>query len=243
MKTSPGCKQCYAEELTQRIYDRKIWGPAATTERRTFGQKYWNEPLRWNRAAAQAQERRRVFCSSMCDLYEDHPTITQERMKLWPLIEQTPMLDWLLLTKRIERVLLTLPTNWDRIRHHVWIGTSIENNDYVWRAEYLRDIRRHAQPAITFISYEPALGPLDRLDLTGCDWLIFGGESGPKFRPMDAQWARDIKARCDAMGVAYFHKQNADRYTEASIELDGEIVRHYPTPRLVPMADPGFTLS
>jgi protein gp37 len=238
----PLCKNCYAEEVTQRIYDRKIWGPAATTERRTFGEKYWQQPLKWNRDAAAANERRRVFCSSMCDVFEDHPTVTQERTKLWPLIQRTPALDWLLLTKRHDQIEANLPANWDTIASQVWLGVSIENNDYIHRADALR-LPKATQAGQRWISYEPALGPLDRLDLTGITWLVFGGESGPKFRPMDVQWARDIHARCDAAGVAYFHKQNADRYTEHSIDLDGQIVRAYPAPRRLPMVNDGFTLS
>jgi|ERR1041384_4994422 protein gp37 len=243
-KISPGCKHCYAEEFTQRSYDRVIWGPPQTTDRRTFGEKHWNEPLKWDREAATAQQQhRRVFSSSMCDNWEDHPTITRERAKLWALIERTHWLDWLLLTKRIERVLPTLPDNWPRIRDRVWIGTSIEDNNYVWRADKLRDIRVEASPAICFVSYEPALGPLDRLDLRGIDWVIYGAESGPHYRSHDVQWARDMRARCRTAGVAFFYKQSNGLRTEMGIELDGQIVREYPAPRR-PLPEPEeFTLS
>ncbi len=93
MKVSPGCQHCYADTLSSR-YGFDVWGPAATTERRTFGDKHWAEPYRWNKAAGNAGVRRRVFCCSMCDLFEDHPTIDAEREKLWPLIRATPHLDW-----------------------------------------------------------------------------------------------------------------------------------------------------
>jgi protein gp37 len=86
----------------------------------------------------------------------------------------------------------------------VWVGTSIENNDYVWRADVLAQI-----PAtVHFISAEPLLGPLPSLNLDGIQWVITGGESGPDHRPMHPQWARDIRDACDARGVAYWHKQN-----------------------------------
>jgi protein gp37 len=99
-----------------------------------------------------------------------------------------------------------------------------ENNDYVWRADELRKV-----PAVVrFVSYEPALGPLDKLDLTGIHWVIYGGESGAGYRREDKQWARDIMARCRDAGVAFFHKQSASYRTEMGIELDGKIVREYP---------------
>lgn len=221
LKISPGCKNCYADTLSSR-YGHSVWGP--DTDRRVFGQKHWDEPLKWNAAAEKAGEHRRVFCSSMCDNFEDHPTIDRERAKLWALIARTPWLDWQLLTKRAERIAPHLPANWDQIKHHVWLGVSIENNDYAWRADHLREL----DPAVRFVSYEPALGPLDKLDLTGLQWVIFGGESGPGYRPMDVQWARDMHARCRAAGVAFFFKQSAAARTEMGIELDGAIVREYP---------------
>lgn len=241
-KVSPGCKNCYADTLSQRYGHANIWGPPATTDRRTFGDKHWRAPLTWNNDSRKngrreyggtALERQRVFSSSMCDNFEAHPMIERELVKLWDLIEQTEYLDWQLLTKRPEHVLdaLPAPSRWDRIRHRVWIGTSIENNDYVSRADYLRDIREQAAPAVLFISYEPALGPLPDLDLTGIDWLIYGGESGPGWRDHDVQWARDIRARCAESGTAFFYKQSAAHRTEMGIKLDGEVVRFYPTPR------------
>ena len=111
IKVSDGCKHCYAETLSER-FSKNIWGPAATTDRRTFGEKHWNDPLRWNRKAEQEGIRYRVFCGSMCDWAEDHPVAEQERLKLWPLIQQTPRLDWLLLTKRPERIGDLLPDDW-----------------------------------------------------------------------------------------------------------------------------------
>ena len=94
------------------------------------------------------------------------------------------------------------------------------------------DILREIPAVVRFISYEPALGPLNDLDLTGIDWVIFGGESGSGFRPMDVQWARDMKAKCEESGTAFFFKQSAAFRTETGIELDGEIVRNFPTPRV-----------
>ncbi|MGA2441219.1 MAG: DUF5131 family protein [Tepidisphaeraceae bacterium] len=225
VKVSPGCRQCYAEALAER-QGQSVWGPNAP--RRTFGEKHWAEPLRWNAAAAAARTRAHVFCSSMCDIGEDHPTIITEMAKLWPLIRRTPWLDWQLLTKRPERYPIILPADWGDGYPNVWLGTSIENNDYVWRADELRKL-----PAtVRFVSYEPALGPLYKLNLDGISWLIYGGESGPGFRDHNLEWARDMKRRCELAGVAFFYKQSAAYRTELETELDGQVVKNYPRRRL-----------
>ena len=103
--------------------------------------------------------------------------------------------------KRAERLdkinpLIDWPDN-------VWMGVTIENDDYTYRADHLRKTDAH----VKFLSLEPLLGPLDTLDLTGIDWAIVGGESGPGARPMEAQWAEQIRERCDESGVAFFFKQ------------------------------------
>lgn len=228
MKVSPGCKHCYADGLADR-YGFKVWGPPATTPRRTFGAAHWQEPRKWQRQAEAAGKIHRVFCSSMCDVFEDHPTVTGEMARLWPLIRETPNLHWQLLTKRPERIAANLPADWGEGYPNVWLGTSIENADYAWRADHLRPI----PASVRFISYEPALGPLaGALDLTGIDWVIYGGESGPAFRDHDIEWPRAMRDKCQAVGVAFFYKQSPARFTERGTTLDGETVRQYPTPRL-----------
>lgn len=220
-KVSPACKNCYAETLSNR-FGLDVWGP--NTPRRTFGLKHWNEPLRWNKAATKAGQKEKVFCSSMCDVFEDHETVIQELKKLWPLIQKTPSLEWQLLTKRPERVLQSLPPDWGEGYPNVWIGATIENNDYVDRADHLRAI-----PAkVKFVSYEPACGPLDKLNLTGIDWLIFGGESGPGYRQHDPQWARDIRDRCKQEKVAFFYKQGSDLKSGTDPYLDGQEYKEFP---------------
>lgn len=224
-KVSPGCANCYADTLSSR-YGHDVWGK--NKPRREFGEKHWNEPLKWNAEAEKTGKRLRVFCGSMFDWSEDHPQVDAARPRIFALIKRTPWLDWQLLTKRAERIRQNLPADWGSGYPNVWLGTSIENNDYVSRADHLRAI-----PAtVRFISYEPALGPLDQLDLTGIDWVIYGGESGSGYRKEDKQWARDMKVRCEAAGVAFFHKQSAAIRTEMGIELDGQIVRSYPKPRI-----------
>ena len=225
VKVSPGCAHCYAELVARVKHSReKIWGPGE--KRRTFGPKHWAEPVKWNRQAIKGGHSLRVFCGSMFDWLEDHPTINDLRPQLWQLIRDTPWLDWQLLTKRPERILANLPDDWGDGFENVWLGTSIENNDYAWRADELRQ----APGRIRFVSYEPALGPLDQLDLTGIHWLIYGGESGSKRRPEDKQWARDIMGRCRTAGVAFFHKQSSAFYTERGVELDGVVYHEFPIP-------------
>jgi protein gp37 len=180
-KVSPGCKNCYADSQASR-FGHNVWGP--NKPRRTFGEKHWAEPLQWEKAAAKEGKAKRVFCSSMCDVFEDHATIDAEREKLWPLIAQTPHLHWQLLTKRPERIAANLPADWDAIKSRVWIGTSVENADYVGRVDHIRGI----DAAVRFVSYEPALGPIAHaVNLVNIDWLIYGGESGANFRPEDKQ--------------------------------------------------------
>lgn len=233
-KISPGCAHCYADTLSSR-YGHDIWG--ASKPRRILSDANWAKPIEWNEQARAEGRQHRVFCSSMCDVWEDHPTITTQRARLWPLIERTPFLDWQLLTKRPERIAANLPPTWGDGWPNVWLGTSIESNDYTHRAEHLRRI-----PAVVrFVSYEPALGPLDRLELEGIDWLICGGESGPGYRAMPHEWPRQMRALCEASGVAFFFKQSAAARTEMGTTLDGETVRKYPVPRAV--CPPSFTLA
>lgn len=220
-KVSPGCKFCYADTQSGR-FGFDIWG--ATKPRRTLSIQNWNKPLKWNKQAIKDGKKHLVFSSSMCDNFEDHPTVAEELKKLWPLIKATPNLEWQLLTKRADRIATCLPDDWGNGYPNVWLGVSIENNDYCWRADELRKV-----PAkIRFISYEPALGPVGNLDLTGIDWLIFGGESGPNFRPVDLQWARDVKDKCDLSGTVFFFKQTSALSSGTDPFLDGIEYKNFP---------------
>ena len=164
----------------------------------------------------------------MMDWAEDHPVANRTRAAVWKLVRECSWLDWQMLTKRPQRIRECLPKDWGPGGYaNVWLGTSVEDMRVADRVDHLRDI-----PAVVrFISYEPALGPLDDLDLKGIDWVIVGGESGSGFRPMDVAWARSMRQKCAAAGVAFFFKQSAAIRTEMGIELDGQIVREYPTPR------------
>ncbi len=237
-KISPGCKNCYADTFTTNRLGLKLWGPPETTPRRVFGQKHWDEPLKWNKAAARAGVRSRVFSSSMCDIGEQHPTIIAERAKLWPLVRATPMLDWQLLSKRDWLAPGVLPDDWGEGYANVWLGRSVEDQEYA----DLRVPELLNTPAKTrFLSVEPMLGPVDFGSIkmpdgdhlnqlyshgagAGISWVICGGESGPGYRPMDHAWARSLRDQCVASGVAFFQKQSAAIRTEMGtylIEEDG----------------------
>lgn len=218
VKVSPGCAHCYADNSSRR-FGFKVFGPAQTTQRRTFGAAHWLDPLKWNRKAEKAGRNELVFCSSMCDVFEDHPQISAERERLWPLIRRTPWLTWQLLTKRPERIAANLPDDWgsDGAAHYpnVWLGTSVESQDYVHRASILAEV---PFAGIRFLSCEPLIGPLDLTQyvdgersawraLNEIDWCIIGGESQPGCRPMDPAWAEQIVADCDRYGVPAFVKQ------------------------------------
>jgi protein gp37 len=229
VKVSDGCKNCYAETLVVNRMGRPgLWGPAKTTQRQRTSPANWQRVRRWNVEARKAGVAMRVFCASLADVFEDHPDTNKARPDLFELWRTTPFLHWQVLTKRPENMRWMLPADWgDNGFPNVWLGTSIENMKVAERADDLNEI-----PAVVrFISYEPALGPLDDLDLRGIHWVIYGGESGPNFRPHDLAWPRAMRAKCAAERVAFFYKQSSAPRTEMGIQLDGEIVRNYPVPR------------
>lgn len=220
-KVSDGCKNCYAETMTRNRMGLRLWGPRAA---RQVTKAPWDNVVKWNREAESAGVIRRVFTGSLCDWAEDHPICNATRPRLWDVVRRCKSLHFQMLTKRPENIARFLPDDWGDGYANVWLGTSVEDMRVADRVDYLRNI-----PAVVrFISYEPALGPLNDLDLTGIDWVIYGGESGPGYREHNIQWARDMRAKCDAEGVAFFFKQSSAPRTEMGIELDGQIVRNYP---------------
>lgn len=203
-KVSPACAHCYAEAWAKRTgFD--VWGKNGA--RRTFDEKHWREPWKWNLQAEREGAPIKVFCSSMCDVFEDHPILAQERLKLWPLIERTPYLRWQLLTKRIDKVMEMLPPAWTthgRIPDNVWIGTTVDNQEWAdKRLPHLISI-----PAkVRFVSYEPALGPVDFTQWPSINWIIVGGESGPNSSRFLYEWAQDTITQAKQIGAACFVKQ------------------------------------
>jgi len=239
-KVGPGCDHCYAETRNARFAGGTAinWGPGAP--RRRTSAANWQLPKRWNAQAdafmAQHGRRQRVFCASLADVF-DNAVPVQWRRDLFDLIEATPNLDWLLLTKRIGNASsLYAEAYLDSARpwpENVWLGATIVN-----QTEADRDIPRLlAVPArVRFLSMEPLLGPVqldtiyntdfgecqpylhpligrvsdghgDSCSAPSIDWVIVGGESGPGARPMHPDWARSLRDHCEAAGVAFLFKQ------------------------------------
>lgn len=232
-RVSEGCRNCYAATLTKNRMGLDLWGRKAP---RQVTKAPWQHVRAWNRAAERGEPGllgsgmpHLVFTGSLMDWAEDRPDLAEPRRRMWDTIRDCRSLWFQMLTKRPQNILRFLPEDWGDGYPNVWIGTTIEDNRVAVRGDYLRQV-----PAVVrFVSYEPAIGPLDQLDLAGIDWVIYGGESGPGHRPEDKQWARDMRSRCVAGGVAFFHKQSAGYRTEMGIELDGEVVREFPTPRVI----------
>lgn len=232
VKVSPGCEHCYAETLSKR-WGKDIWGPAKTTSRQLMSDAYWKQPLAWDRDAAEHGVRRLVFCASMADVFEDAPQIDGARRRLFGLIERTPNLIWLLLTKRPQNVMPMLsdtgypggPVTWlERMGDRVWMGTSVENQA---TAEQRIPQLTAIPAAIRFLSIEPLIervdletrgflslwketGGVPRLKMvrpSPIHWMIVGGESGPHARPMHTNWVRELRRQSFASKVPFFFKQ------------------------------------
>ena len=206
-QVSPGCAHCYAKTFAER------WrGIPGHHYEQGFDLRLWPErleqPLRWRRP-------RVIFVNSMSDLFhEGIPFSYVERV--FEVMVAAQQHTFQILTKRHERLSELAPDlPWPE---NVWMGVSIENRRFVHRADYLREV----PAAVRFVSAEPLLGQLEGLDLDGIDWLIAGGESGPRHRPVHASWARDLRDRCLAEDVAFFFKQWGGRSPKAGgRELDG----------------------
>ena len=245
-KVSAGCEHCYAEGVANR-FAPGLWG--AKGRHRFFGEKHWAEPSKWNRRAADSGVRERVFCGSMCDVFEgvgyghmDFGEMYRGRRKLWDLIEWTPHLDWLLLTKRPGNVATF--ASWQSPRFYlpnVWLGVTAENQA---TADERIPLLLQVPAAKRFVSCEPLLSALDlskylgatltahggeriqhpdhRIPTTGgtwdfgLDWVIAGCESGPGARHAMGTWFRMLRNQCEAAGVPHFLKQ---------MMVDGQLVR------------------
>jgi protein gp37 len=235
-KLSAGCKNCYALTMSKRNPGTLgIWGPRGT--RVIAAESYWKLPIKWNKDAEAAGERRRVFCASLADVFEGNETMPKDswapvaaaRSRLFDLIDVTPHLDWLLLTKRphnVKPMLIEAGRSFQDLPPNVWIGTSVENQQTAdERIPHLLSIPAH----VRFLSCEPLLGPLDltrylsggyvsmqggklmpmNVPLKDLHWVIAGGESGngKDIRPMHPDWARSLRDQCVAAGVAFHFKQ------------------------------------
>ena len=206
IKVSAACDNCYAELWAKRM-GHQLWGKHSA--RRFFGAAHWREPIVWNDDARTSGRRERVFCASMADVFERRADLNAERLKLWTLIENTPNLDWLLLTKRPQNIEKIAPwrSEWPA---NVWVGTTVENQTL---ADKRLPFLLRVPAAVRFLSCEPLLGPLDlrhwfkRNDLNRIDWIIAGGESGPGCRPMHPDWVRSLLNQCLSFDVPFHFKQ------------------------------------
>lgn len=202
-KIGPGCDNCYAADRNARFNGGEAvhWGPHA--DRRRTSERNWDNPLRWDRLAQKAGRRDRVFCASLADVFDNAVPPTW-RKDLWELIQATPNLDWLLLTKRVGIIERYLPADWGGGYHNVWLGLTVVN-----QAEFNRDVPTFTQiPCrLRFLSCEPLLGPLSIKGMSGIDWIITGGESGPKARPAHPDWFRQLRDEAKEQGQYFFFKQ------------------------------------
>lgn len=267
-RVSPGCQNCYAETFAKRT-GNDVWGK--NNGRRFFGDKHWNEPLKWDRDAAVAGKPALVFCASMGDVFEDREDIGFVRVRLWDLIARTPHLIWQLLTKRPQNVLSMVPVGWlpawnGEWPENVWIGTTVEDQT---RADERIPVLLEIPAKVRFLSCEPLLGRVDlspwlaKVDVCprcegsmsipvsgggvacpacfddisgqGCrttqqiHWVIVGGESGPKHRPLHLDHARALRIQCRDWGVPLFFKQVGGRTPTANgNELDGHVIKQFP---------------
>ncbi|WP_068312826.1 phage Gp37/Gp68 family protein [Polycladidibacter hongkongensis] len=222
-KVSPACDNCYAEAYDKRFGGER-WGVHAP--RRLTSDVNWERPLSWNRKAAKEGKRYRVFCASLADVFDNHSSIQPEwRARLWELIERTPNLDWLLLTKRPQNIQKLVPWEWF-FPINVWIGTTVEDQKTAdQRIKHLSKIPQ----AVRFLSCEPLIGPVDLTNVEWFDglrfnalegklhgdtgyvfeleWVIAGGESGAKARPSHPDWFRSLRDQCASCPTPFLFKQ------------------------------------
>jgi protein gp37 len=200
-RISEGCDNCYALTMAKRL---KAMGSARYQQDgnpRTSGPGFaltvhpdaLDQPYRWT-------GNRTVFVNSMSDLFHAKVPLDFVR-QVFEVIADTPQHTYQILTKRSAR----LPKIADNLDwpDNLWLGVSVENEDHLYRVDHLRQV----PAAVRFLSCEPLLGPLPGLDLTGIGWVITGGESGPRSRPLRAQWVREIRDTCVQADVPFFHKQ------------------------------------
>lgn len=213
-RISSGCQNCYAQRMAKRL-------KAMGNPRYTNGFKvtlHWdliNAPYEWKKP-------RRIFVNSMSDLF--HEDVPVEFIKrVFDTMNNTPWHTYQVLTKRSERLLKLAPLlNWTP---NIWQGVSIENQEVVHRLEHLREVPAH----VKFLSLEPLLGPLSELRLDKIHWVIVGGESGPRARPIKPEWVRELRDNCIENDVPFFFKQwgGTRKHLNGRL-LDGQTWDQYP---------------
>ena len=215
-KISPGCAHCYAERMAKRLcaMGQERYRNAFKL---TLQPDVVQMPLRWKRP-------RMIFVNSMSDLF--HKDVPADFIaECFAVMQQASQHTFQVLTKRPERAAeLAASLPW---AHNIWMGTTVENADYVHRIRFLSQI----PAAVRFLSLEPLLGPIPRLPLKGIHWVIVGGESGPDARPIEAGWVLQIRNQCVDHNVPFFFKQwGGVQKSRAGRELDGRIWGDMPKP-------------
>lgn len=202
---SPGCTNCYAmrmasrlqamghasyRDITRKSGKRHVWtGNIILNERVIDAPKTWRKP-------------KMIFVNSMSDLFQAGVPKTYIR-KVWETMAESPWHIYQVLTKRPDIMCEILKDEDFPLLENVWLGTSVENADFVDRIEILKKVRG----AVKFISFEPLIESVGEVNLNGIDWAIIGGESGPNSRPMNVEWVDEIKSACDLSKTAFFFKQ------------------------------------
>jgi protein gp37 len=217
-KITDGCAGCYAERLAERF--RGVAGhPYENGFDLTLRPERIGQPLSW-------REPRRVFVNSMSDLF--HKDVPADFIdKVFATMEKADWHTYQVLTKRSSLMARYLRDRYgDGLAPaHIWLGVSVENGDNVVRLKHLQA----ARASVKFVSFEPLIGPIGTVDLAGIDWAIVGGESGPKARPMEEEWATEIRDQCEAAKVAFFFKQwGGIRPKSGGRLLDGREWNDYP---------------
>lgn len=190
-KISAGCKYCYAEVMAKRLQAMGIEKYKDAFKVRTHPDAL-NTPYTWKKQKV-------VFVNSMSDLF--HPQVPLDFIKqVFKVMNETPHV-YQVLTKRADRLLeVHRELKWS---YNIWMGVSVEDNRVIDRIYLLRQTNARTK----FLSCEPLIGPLENMNLTGIDWVIVGGESGRKPRPMNPDWVLDIQDQCEKADVAFFFKQ------------------------------------
>jgi protein gp37 len=200
---SPGCTNCYAMRMAARL-DAMGMEKYRGLTRKSGGRAVWTGKVRLDRSSlatpATWKKPRRIFVNSMSDLFHDRVPAAFIA-SVWKAMEATPQHTFQILTKRPDRMAeITAPLP---VLKNVWLGTSVENADYLSRIDDLRKVNA----AVRFISFEPLLGSVVGADLAGIHWAIVGGESGPRARAMSETWVREIEVACRKAKTAFFFKQ------------------------------------
>jgi protein gp37 len=224
---SPGCTNCYAQRMAARLQAMGIKKYEATT-RKSGRRHVWTghinidpnvlaAPLNWRKPL-------RIFVNSMSDLFQE--SVAEDFVfQVWEIIEQAHWHCFQILTKRPERMLRVLSQPAFPVLENVWLGTSVESEDYIERIDVLRRV-----PAkIRFVSFEPLLGPIMDPKLDDVHWVIVGGESGPHAREVESWWVEELRDSCKRQGVAFFFKQwGGPRKKKTGRLLGGRIWDEYP---------------